>query len=783
MRLLVFIFLIYCTKVIAADDIPPLGKVLNECPGSPHKGDSLSKIKTWDKCYGVVLMSNGTKHEGEFKDGKAHGKGTLIMTNGDQYEGEYKDGKYHGQGTAKYADGSKYVGEWKNGKPNGNGTFTLYKGSKHEQKYEGEYKDGKYHGQGKLSWADGRVWVGKFENSNWISGKKYAKGEYKNYNLAVNRCPGSPQTYDRRSEIDSSKIKTWDNCKGILIGNSGEKYVGEFKGGLPSGYGIFSYADGQKYEGEVKGGVFNGLGTYTYGNGNIYIGEHKAGKKHGQGTMTYNYGKYNGEWQNDRANGYGVFTYKKGLGLSAKKYQGQFKNGKRNGQGLMEYIDGHYTGGWKNDLEHGLGTRTNDNGTKYEGEFKNGKANGKGTFTFANGIKLEGYWVNSVWRGKTYSDYIQNTAAIEKEKKSIEVLEKENFSTDTEPPQIKIFFSDVKDKKGIIQGSVLDNVKVVELIINGEEIIFNKNGNFNYSTFIPKNGKEINIEVIDSKGLSSKKILVLQRNESTYANILSFSELNPLKLKGKKNKNAIALIIGVANYENAPEAKYADRDAEYFYDFSENVLGINKDNIKLISNKDANETKIKKALKIWLKGYSTPNQSDIYIFFAGHGLASTDGKELYLLPHDGEPRLLEDTAILRSEIFDTVKSMQPKAVTVFLDACYSGQTRDKDMLLAEARPISIVPVESAVPENFVVFSASSGSEISGSLPEAGHGLFSYFLMKGLEGEADANNDKKITNGELHSYVRSNVTRQAVRLGREQTPQLQGDENRVLAEFY
>ena len=127
--------------------------------------------------------------------------------------------------------------------------------------------------------------------------------------------------------------------------------------------------------------------------------------------------------------------------------------------------------------------------------------------------------------------------------------------------------------------------------------------------------------------------------------------------------------------------------------------------------------------------------------------------------------------------------MQPKAVTVFLDACYSGQTRDKDMLLAEARPISIVPVESAVPENFVVFSASSGSEISGSLPEAGHGLFSYFLMKGLEGEADANNDKKITNGELHSYVRSNVTRQAVRLGREQTPQLQGDENRVLAEFY
>ncbi len=126
--------------------------------------------------------------------------------------------------------------------------------------------------------------------------------------------------------------------------------------------------------------------------------------------------------------------------------------------------------------------------------------------------------------------------------------------------------------------------------------------------------------------------------------------------------------------------------------------------------------------------------------------------------------------------------MQPKAVTVFLDACYSGQTRDNDMILGDARAITIIPVESDVPENFTVFSASSGSEISGSLPEADHGLFSYFLMKGLEGDSDANNDKKITNGELYSYVRSNVTRQAVRLGREQTPQLQGDENRVLVEF-
>ena len=44
----------------------------------------------------------------------------------------------------------------------------------------------------------------------------------------------------------------------------------------------------------------------------------------------------------------------------------------------------------------------------------------------------------------------------------------------------------------------------------------------------------------------------------------------------------------------------------------------------------------------------------IYIFFAGHGLASSDGEDMYLLPYDGSPRLLEDTAILREELFREV---------------------------------------------------------------------------------------------------------------------------------
>jgi len=60
--------------------------------------------------------------------------------------------------------------------------------------------------------------------------------------------------------------------------------------------------------------------------------------------------------------------------------------------------------------------------------------------------------------------------------------------------------------------------------------------------------------------------------------------------------------------------------------------------------------------------------------------------------------------------------------------------------------------------------------------------FSYYLMKGLERNADANNDKDITNGELLAYMDLNVSQKASELGRQQNPSLAGDPNKVLTSY-
>jgi uncharacterized caspase-like protein len=83
------------------------------------------------------------------------------------------------------------------------------------------------------------------------------------------------------------------------------------------------------------------------------------------------------------------------------------------------------------------------------------------------------------------------------------------------------------------------------------------------------------------------------------------------------------------------------------------------------------------------------------------------------------------------------------------------------------------------PSNFTVITASANDQMSSSSPELRHGIFSFYLMKGMEGDADANQDGKITIGEMHDYLTDKVSRQAMTLNRKQTTQLTGDESRVL----
>jgi hypothetical protein len=368
----------------------------------------------------------------------------------------------------------------------------------------------------------------------------------------------------------------------------------------------------------------------------------------------------------------------------------------------------------------------------------------------------------------------ERLAKLEAEKKATQ----QSISQDTQRPSIRITDSRSDGARGTIVGVAIDNSGIAEIRINNEIVSFDDSGKFSFSTFIPPGGKELEIVAYDLKGLSATQIARLEREAVTQVAKVSFDSLDPTTRRAKSNNNAVALIVGVAEYEKTAGAEYADRDAQVFYDYANLKLGIPQNRIQTLVNDKADVVGLLSGINKWLKRSVKQGESDVYIFFAGHGLASDDGDTAYLIPYDGAPDFLERTAISRDEVFREVSSVNPRSVTVFLDTCYSGDTRGETRLIA-GRPLSIKLQEQSLPAGFAVLTAAGGDQIAKPLKEAQHGLFSYFLMKGMEGGADANSDNQITARELHTYVRENVVQQS---GGSQVPELQGDAERVLVRF-
>jgi len=356
-------------------------------------------------------------------------------------------------------------------------------------------------------------------------------------------------------------------------------------------------------------------------------------------------------------------------------------------------------------------------------------------------------------------------------------------SLDQNPPKINIASAiTVNDTDYEIEGFVKDESKKIYIEAEGRPIEV-KDGKFIIRRFSPID-EEISIVAIDQWGNRSKpKLVKISINLKDTDIVEKLEPLNPAILNNKISEDTVALIIGIEKYKKSPDATFANLDAKYFVEYAKKGFGIKQKNIKRLLDADASFIDTISILKKWLPAKIKSNKTNLIIFFAGHGLASSDGKELYLLHQDSDPDLLDKTALSRTELFKEIITLNPKSVTIFLDTCYSGVSRDEKTLLASARPVRVAAKEQEeIPNNFTIFSASKLNQISSGLKEANHGIFSYYLMKGLEGNADINKDKKITNGELLTYMDENVSQKASELGRQQNPSLVGNPDKVLMSY-
>ena len=330
----------------------------------------------------------------------------------------------------------------------------------------------------------------------------------------------------------------------------------------------------------------------------------------------------------------------------------------------------------------------------------------------------------------SYYDYLnydygfkstKNTKVAKAKEPKQEEFKPEKTDQDNEAPVIEIAEAITVDSQAYtLKGKVKDKSQIY-LTIDGRQVDVKK-GKFELDRFNvdPDVAEEIKIVAIDKWNNRAEKTIKVTIDLKSTEIAKVYKELNPNNLKVKTDNNKIAIIIGIEKYENLRnnDAPYANRDAKAFRAYATNALGVKPSNIKMLIDDKATRSQALKAFKLWLPRIAGKGGKDIHIFFAGHGLASDNGEDLFLIPQDGESSLLEDTAISRVELISLIKKVNPKTVTMFFDTCYSGQTRDEKMLVASLlRPIQIITEEQDTLDNFTIFSASDYDQVSGGIEE------------------------------------------------------------------
>ena len=232
---------------------------------------------------------------------------------------------------------------------------------------------------------------------------------------------------------------------------------------------------------------------------------------------------------------------------------------------------------------------------------------------------------------------------------------------------------------------------------------------------------------------------------------------------------AFALVVGIEKYRDVTPATGARHDAERVAEMMRQTFHISDERMKVLLDDRATRTDIVKQVK-WLQQNVTAG-GRIYVYFSGHGAPEPSSGVSYIVPYDGDPQYLGESALKMSDILTDLEKTKAKDVLVVADSCFSG-AGGRSVLAPGTRPLVLVePVKTTA--RVALLSASSGAEISGPAPGGKGGLFSKYFLQALgSGQSDMNGDGQISLKELEDWIKPRVKREAKKANRDQTPSLQ-----------
>jgi tetratricopeptide (TPR) repeat protein len=221
-----------------------------------------------------------------------------------------------------------------------------------------------------------------------------------------------------------------------------------------------------------------------------------------------------------------------------------------------------------------------------------------------------------------------------------------------------------------------------------------------------------------------------------------------------KIPRSYALVIGIAAYKNLTEKQqlhYSERDAESIYSILISPEGGNyrAENVHTLIGSKATLAGIRREMEEWLPSVAR-DEDRVLVYFAGHGFVAQG--QAYLAPYDIELGKIAQTAYPMATLGSVFGKIKAKWKVLLTDSCHSGAvTPDTDVQTINRSLIDMS-------RSLFSLTASRDRERSFESPDwgGGHGIFTYYVVRGLEGEGDENRDGIVTADELAEYVRGNV---------------------------
>jgi len=220
--------------------------------------------------------------------------------------------------------------------------------------------------------------------------------------------------------------------------------------------------------------------------------------------------------------------------------------------------------------------------------------------------------------------------------------------------------------------------------------------------------------------------------------------------------NYRGIIIAVENYHDSKKmgkVKHAIDDAEAFLN-SLVDLGCDRDNFEYLLDNLATKTTIEKKVKE-ISNYATEGDTIIF-YYAGHGFYY-NGKNL-ISSIDTYLDNLGETAIELNSILASFDNSNSKRTIAFLDCCHSGlKFSDEDRSPVTDFSSDELKYEYSNVEHLTVFASCKSDEKSQVDIERKHGVWSYYLLQALQGQAkDIYESNFLFSDKLQKYLFDNT---------------------------